>query len=96
MYFVNKGWWHYFHSLETFLFPWIQYFQEFILLYFKTGETCEASVGEAESKSVCLKTEMVFKLAGLAIQMEKRFGGPRDIEFAIKGVILIRWILLKA
>eukprot|EP00094_Tigriopus_californicus_P011985 TCALIF_11579-PA protein Name:"Similar to pps Putative phosphoenolpyruvate synthase (Bacillus subtilis (strain 168))" AED:0.06 eAED:0.06 QI:16/0.95/0.88/1/0.54/0.68/25/119/1347 len=49
------------------------------------GETCESSVSEAESKIACLKTEIVLKLARLAIKIEDRFGGPRDIEFAVKG-----------
>ncbi|RUS84180.1 hypothetical protein EGW08_008067, partial [Elysia chlorotica] len=36
-----------------------------------------------QTSSVCLTEEMILKLASLGIELEKRFGSPRDVEWAV-------------
>ena len=43
----------------------------------------EVSVGEEKRKKLCLSEETVLKLAELGVIMEKFFGTPRDLEFAV-------------
>lgn len=38
------------------------------------------------SQQSCLTDDLVLKLAQLGVQLEKMFGSPRDIEFAVKQV----------
>lgn len=43
----------------------------------------EVELDEDKRKQLCLKEEIVLKLAKLGVIMEKFFGTPRDIEFAV-------------
>ncbi len=45
--------------------------------------TKEEEVGVAEAGSLCLSSEMALRLARLGVELEQRFGGPRDVEFAL-------------
>jgi phosphoenolpyruvate synthase/pyruvate phosphate dikinase len=46
----------------------------------------EEKVDPTASQESCLTEELALKLARLGVQLEKSFGSPRDIEFAIKQV----------
>jgi pyruvate, water dikinase len=71
------------------------YTDEFEILASKAGDKKiliemddEASVKDVEidgekRKKLCLSEEVVLKLARLGVIMEKFFGSPRDIEFAV-------------
>ncbi|OYT61453.1 MAG: phosphoenolpyruvate synthase, partial [Thermofilum sp. ex4484_15] len=48
-----------------------------------TGKTIEAEVPPERRKQPCLKPEEVRKLAELAILIEKHYGRPMDIEWAV-------------
>lgn len=43
----------------------------------------EVELDEAKRKQVCLKEEVALRLAKMSIILEKFFGSPRDIEFAV-------------
>ncbi|CAG5121948.1 unnamed protein product, partial [Candidula unifasciata] len=49
-----------------------------------TGELIEKSAADGAS-AVCLTDKMILKLAALSIELDKHFGAPRDIEWAIVG-----------
>ncbi|KAK3757984.1 hypothetical protein RRG08_058296 [Elysia crispata] len=48
----------------------------------ENGGIKEETVTETAS-SLCLTNEMILKLATLGIELEKRFGSPRDVEWAV-------------
>lgn len=52
-----------------------------------SGETLrvQRETGEMEGTSELLTVEQIRKLAALAVQIEKHFGTPQDIEFALAG-----------
>lgn len=43
----------------------------------------EVELNDEKRRTLCLSTEVILKLAKLGIIMEKFFGTPRDIEFAV-------------
>ena len=45
--------------------------------------TREEIVGEETSVSFCLSDEKVIEIGQLGVYLEKAFGGPRDLEFAV-------------
>ncbi len=49
----------------------------------KTGKTVHLDIPEAEQKSVCISDQEILKLAELAKRIEKHYGKPMDIEWAI-------------
>lgn len=49
----------------------------------KTGKTIHLDIPEAEQKTVCLSETEVAKLVELAKRIEKHYGKPMDIEWAI-------------
>ena len=49
----------------------------------KTGKTVHLDVPEAEQKLVCVSDQEIMKLAELANRIEKHYGKPMDIEWAI-------------
>ncbi len=49
----------------------------------KTGKTVHLDIPEAEQKIVCISDKEIFKLAELAKRIEKHYGKPMDIEWAI-------------
>ncbi|GFO47327.1 phosphoenolpyruvate synthase [Plakobranchus ocellatus] len=49
-----------------------------------TGGIREEAITDSKS-SVCLNEEMIMRLASLGIELEKRFGSPRDVEWAVVG-----------
>lgn len=51
----------------------------------KTGKTIHLDIPEAEQKLVCVTDNEIFKLAELAKRIEKHYGKPMDIEWAIDG-----------
>ena len=52
-----------------------------------TGETKEVELNSELASKLCLSDEITLRLAKLAKELEERFGGPRDVEFAVKDVI---------
>ena len=67
--------------------PFFQYLKK-KNLFFPSG-TKEEEVDSSEAGKSCLDEKTALRLASLGIQLEKKFGSARDIEFAIKQVILI-------
>ena len=49
----------------------------------KTGKTIHLDIPEDEQKVVCVSDEEIMKLAELAKRIEKHYGKPMDIEWAI-------------
>jgi pyruvate,water dikinase len=49
----------------------------------KTGKTVHLDVPEAEQKAVCIEDKEIMALAELANKIEKHYGKPMDIEWAI-------------
>lgn len=49
------------------------------------GSTVEIECDEENKKKSCMNDDVVLKVAKLGIVMEKLFGTPRDIEFAVYG-----------
>ncbi|MCL4430578.1 MAG: phosphoenolpyruvate synthase [Chloroflexi bacterium] len=49
----------------------------------KTGKTVHLDIPEAEQKTVCISDQEISKLAELAKRIEKHYGKPMDIEWAI-------------
>jgi pyruvate,water dikinase len=49
----------------------------------KTGKTVHLDVPEDEQKKVCVSDQEILKLAELANRIEKHYGKPMDIEWAI-------------
>ncbi|MGE5188412.1 MAG: phosphoenolpyruvate synthase [Betaproteobacteria bacterium] len=49
----------------------------------KTGKTVHLDVPEAEQKNVCISDTEIFALTELAKKIEKHYGKPMDIEWAI-------------
>ncbi|MCL4529789.1 MAG: phosphoenolpyruvate synthase, partial [Chloroflexi bacterium] len=49
----------------------------------KTGKTIHLDIPEAEQKTVCISDKEIAKLAELAKRIEKHYGKPMDIEWAI-------------
>lgn len=49
----------------------------------ETGKTVHLDIPEAEQKVVCVNDEEVMALAALAVKIEKHYGKPMDIEWAI-------------
>ena len=49
----------------------------------KTGKTIHIDIPEAEQKAVCISDQEINKLAELAKRIEKHYGKPMDIEWAI-------------
>ncbi len=49
----------------------------------KTGKTVHLNIPEAEQKNVCISDKEIFKLTELAKRIEKHYGKPMDIEWAI-------------
>ena len=49
----------------------------------KTGKTIHLDVPEAEQKNVCITDQEINKLTELAKRIEKHYGKPMDIEWAI-------------
>ena len=49
----------------------------------KTGKTIHLDIPEAEQKLVCVTDTEITKLAELAKRIEKHYGKPMDIEWAI-------------
>jgi pyruvate, water dikinase len=49
----------------------------------KTGKTVHLDIPEAEQKLVCITDEEINFLAQLAVRIEKHYGKPMDIEWAI-------------
>lgn len=45
--------------------------------------TQEESVEAEEAAALCLSDKMVLELGQLGVYLEKAFGGPRDLEFAV-------------
>ena len=48
------------------------------------GGVVEQDVEQSQSERCSLDEPFVLQLAQLAVHMEKAFGGPRDLEFAVK------------
>ena len=53
------------------------------------GDTVEEDVAEESTSTFCMTNDTALRLARLGIELEERFGGPRDIEFAIVKVTYI-------
>jgi pyruvate,water dikinase len=49
----------------------------------KTGKTVHIEIPESEQKTVCISDQEINKLAELAKRIEKHYGKPMDIEWAI-------------
>jgi pyruvate,water dikinase len=49
----------------------------------KTGKTVHLNIPESEQKTVCISDQEINKLAELAKRIEKHYGKPMDIEWAI-------------
>jgi pyruvate,water dikinase len=49
----------------------------------KTGKTVHLDIPESEQKTVCISDQEINKLAELAKRIEKHYGKPMDIEWAI-------------
>ena len=49
----------------------------------KTGKTVHLEIPEAEQKEVCISDQEIISLAELAKKIEKHYGKPMDIEWAI-------------
>jgi pyruvate,water dikinase len=49
----------------------------------KTGKTVHIDIPEAEQKTVCISDKEILRLAELANRIEKHYGKPMDIEWAI-------------
>ncbi len=49
----------------------------------KTGKTVHLDIPEAEQKTVCISDQEINKLSELAKRIEKHYGKPMDIEWAI-------------
>ncbi len=49
----------------------------------KTGKTIHLDIPEAEQKTVCISDQEIAKLTELAKRIEKHYGKPMDIEWAI-------------
>ena len=47
------------------------------------GDTVEEDVAAEQTSTFCIPNDTALRLARLGIELEDRFGGPRDIEFAI-------------
>lgn len=47
--------------------------------------TREESMSEETSGTLCLSDDQVLELGQLGVYLEKAFGGPRDLEFAVRG-----------
>ena len=56
--------------------------------------TTEEKVDLDNAKRSCLDEDLALRLASLGVKLEKKFASPRDIEFAIKGVILSHYMTL--
>ena len=54
------------------------------------GETVERGVAEEETNTICISGATALRLAKLGIELEERFGGPRDIEFA---TVKVAWLV---
>ena len=52
------------------------------------GDTLEEDVDAEHTSALCIADDTALRLARLGIELEERFGGPRDIEFAIAKVSL--------
>lgn len=52
------------------------------IVLFEDG-TREESVDAEESATLCISDKMALELGQLGIYLEKAFGGPRDLEFAV-------------
>lgn len=50
------------------------------------GGTLEEEVTSGERERVCLSDDQALKLARLAVFLERAFGSPRDVEFAVAKV----------
>lgn len=50
------------------------------------GGTLEEEVPSGERERVCLSDDQALKLARLAVFLERAFGSPRDVEFAVAKV----------
>ena len=48
--------------------------------------THEGEVDAIASQQSCLTEDLILKLAQLGVRLEKMFGSPRDVEFAVKQV----------
>ena len=48
--------------------------------------TFEGEVDAIASQQSCLTEDLILKLAQLGVRLEKMFGSPRDVEFAVKKV----------
>ena len=49
-----------------------------------TGSTEEISLPSSSSASSCLYPSTALRLAAAAADLERRFGGARDVEFAVR------------
>ena len=49
-------------------------------------ETREEELDSTSASKLCLSDDLAIRLAQLAKEREERFGGPRDVEFAVKDV----------
>ena len=47
--------------------------------------TREEKIDEQVSSTLCLSDEKILELGQLGVYLEKAFGGPRDLEFAVSG-----------
>ena len=82
---------------ETFL-PWLQsLFGNYSNFYYiarlkkhisflltDAASTLEVSLPASSSSSLCMPEETFVAVARMAVEVEKAFGGPRDVEFAVK------------
>ena len=53
------------------------------------GDTVEEDVDAEQTSALCISNDIALRLARLGIELEERFGGPRDIEFAVVKVIRV-------
>ena len=58
------------------------------------GDTVEEDVAAEQTSSFCIPNDMALRLARLGIELEERFGGPRDIEFAIVKVTFTQYSIM--
>lgn len=59
--------------------------KKLLIIMDDAGSTVEVECDQENKSKSCMKDDVVLKLAKLGIVMEKLFGSPRDIEFAVCG-----------
>lgn len=49
----------------------------------ESGGTSEVNVNDTEREQICISNDLALRLAHVAVYLQKAYGSPRDIEFAV-------------